>query len=966
MKKLAQRLLGGVTAAVTMLSALTLFPAPAANTVSAISTDYPPVFMNIAAKDNATVLTENGTADGASLSAAALGGTLAPSWRFDRVGADGNGTYFKLCNAESGRLLTPKGCSVQAGNAVIMYGSESKQCQHWFVVPVSQDRLGNDLCYKIVNYSDPTLALTRSSAGMTLESYSGADSQLWLLNPDGAQGFAGYCANDNTGSVKAADIGGLFGEIVEANNFNDLKKYAASTTPYTIVVNGNISVSSLTKDSSGRYYCPDGRIYVEGKKTIIGSYSAHTLNNVALLTNRSSSTCSNIIIKNFDFQHAVDANGNDNITVYFSAGQNLWLDHCTFTGHPDYNKASTGLEDYDKFFACCYNADYCTVSDCSFGLHEYGLILGYPDDTAEVKNQYDNFPRMSIIGNRFYKTLTRGPGLMRWGYFHSLCNYVNTFSMAYTVHSGCDIYAENCCYENGGNVICDWNSITYAGAYAESGSVFSNCNRTVQGQGTASNPSYSQPSAWRPKNNYSYVSVSGDQTKNYCNAASGCQSQSSAVRYLRYANAGVPSAGYTEAPNGKLGETFADGSAFMLKNVNSGLYLTVSDDTAANGSNIFQQRAQGEGANGEDPWNVWRLYAAEDGYYYIYSACGDGKTYVLDVAGKKTDDGTNIDLYQQNGGDNQQFKLVKNNDGSYKIYTKISADGSVVEVASGSTEAGANVQQWSDNGYNCQDWELIPAVLPINGVLVKALGVLDSEHAAAYGIAYNAASGSRIFGDRDFTVTDLPAVLSGAEQILTACDSKFCDSDLAQFTAGDDITVYIALDTRVPSVPAWLSAYTLTEQTVSTSNDVTLRLYAADFSAGERITLGTNGGSSSVVNYAVFVTKQPEVTTTTTTTTTTETTTTTTTTTATETTTPPIIPQRLIWGDADCSGDFALADCVLLAKAVVGISGSELTVGGKANCDLYADGKIDSSDMSVALQLMAGICLNADMPISPQ
>ena len=43
--------------------------------------------------------------------------------------------------------------------------------------------------------------------------------------------------------------------------------------------------------------------------------------------------------------------GNDNIVVYFSAGQNLWVDHVTFVGHSDYNKASDGQPDYDKFLA---------------------------------------------------------------------------------------------------------------------------------------------------------------------------------------------------------------------------------------------------------------------------------------------------------------------------------------------------------------------------------------------------------------------------------------------------------------------------------------------------------------------------------------------------------------------------------------------------------------------------------------
>jgi len=108
---------------------------------------------------------------------------------------------------------------------------------------------------------------------------------------------------------------------------------------------------------------------VRNNKTIIGSYSANTLYNVQFCTSTSKGSSDNVIIKNFELQHDAESNGNDSIVVYFGGGENLWIDHCTFVGHSDYNTASTGLEDWDKFLACCYDADYCTVSDCSFGLY---------------------------------------------------------------------------------------------------------------------------------------------------------------------------------------------------------------------------------------------------------------------------------------------------------------------------------------------------------------------------------------------------------------------------------------------------------------------------------------------------------------------------------------------------------------------------------------------------------------------
>lgn len=669
--------------------------------VSAASVDYPPQLMTIAVKDNSKVLTANGTTDGASLSVKALGNDLSPTWRFDHVGADAKGTFFKLINQQSGRLLTPQNYKLSAGTSVILYGSESAKSQHWYVVPVKNDRLGNGLYYKIVNYENTALALTQGTSGMTLAEYTGADNQLWLLNAEGLQGFAGYCMDDNTGNIKAADIGGLFGEVVEVSTFADLKKYAESDTPYTIIVNKNISVTELNMNGV-RYMCTAGRIYVRSNKTIIGSYPAHTLFNVQFCTSSGKGVGDNIIIKNFDMQHDAESNNNDSIVCYFGSGQNIWVDHVTFTGHSNYGYApKTGQVDEDKFLACCYDADYCTVSDCSFGGHKYGLILGYPSDDENSKNKYDGFPRMSIIGNRFNDTNTRGPGLMRWGYFHSLNNYVNKFSMGYTVHSGCDIFAENCVYENGGNVICDWNTIAYAGAYAETGSIFKDCTRTVQGEGTANNPSYSKPSAWRPSKNYTYTKLEASAAKTYCVNYSGAQNGSGNWMYLRYGKKGVPNSGYVELPSGPSAASFAEGAAFRIKNVNSGLYMQVAGAAAENGANVQQW-----GSNGTDIHDIWKLFSAGDGYYYIASAVGDGGTFVLDVSGRKADNGANIALYKHNGGTNQQFMFTPNGDGSYKIRTRISEGNSAVEVNAASKESGANVQQWEVNGVNCQDWIL--------------------------------------------------------------------------------------------------------------------------------------------------------------------------------------------------------------------------------------------------------------------
>lgn len=144
-----------------------------------------------------------------------------------------------------------------------------------------------------------------------------------------------------------------------------------------------------------------------------------------------------------------------------------------------------------------------------------------------------------------------------------------------------------------------------------------------------------------------------------------------------------------------------DGAFYMIKNVNSGLYMEVADANAKNGANIQQWGADGVAAH-----NVWRVMKSPaDGYYYLYSALADGASYCLDLTANKKDNGTNIELYQKNYKDAQQFMFVENSDGSFTIRPRLNPD-SCVEVINASTESGANIQEWELNGASCQNWIL--------------------------------------------------------------------------------------------------------------------------------------------------------------------------------------------------------------------------------------------------------------------
>ena len=227
------------------------------------------------------------------------------------------------------------------------------------------------------------------------------------------------------------------------------------------------------------------------------------------------------------------------------------------------------------------------------------------------------------------------------------------------------------------------------------------------------------------------------------------------------------------------------------------------------------------------------------------------------------------------------------------------------------------------------------------GRLVKSLQVKDAKNAAGWKISSQTNDGSIVFGDRDYTYLEVPAQIAGAEAIQTACDSKNTDADLAQFTAGQDIDVYIALDQRVEenaTVPQWVGDYAKTGLTVKTSNDVTFDLYKKTFSAGETVSLGTNGMNGNVVNYTVFVAEaasEPE--------------------------------GQVVWGDANCDGKVDLTDAVAILSYAANSQKYALTAQGLLNADVVDNGTSGVTGVdALAIQMADAGMINAatDLPIS--
>lgn len=270
-----------------------------------------------------------------------------------------------------------------------------------------------------------------------------------------------------------------------------------------------------------------------------------------------------------------------------------------------------------------------------------------------------------------------------------------------------------------------------------------------------------------------------------------------------------------------------------------------------------------------------------------------------------------------------------------------------------------------------------PAEKPeYSGSLISKLVVNDTDHGGNWSIEPNFGVGSRIFGDREYTVSgDGNSVGSGGEQIRTACDSKKYSGDLASLTAAEDMTLNIYIDVRVIEglsqeqlSASWLKDYTRMRTQVFSSNGEEFTVFVRDVKKGETVTLGSNFTSQNCVNYfAAAFAKPAETTTTTTTTTTTETTTTETTTT--ETTTAETATETTVTvttaaddgakdalrGDVNCDRNIDVSDAVLLARLIAEDPGAAVTEQGMINADCDGENGISSSDVIGILKYVAKI-----------
>lgn len=237
---------------------------------------------------------------------------------------------------------------------------------------------------------------------------------------------------------------------------------------------------------------------------------------------------------------------------------------------------------------------------------------------------------------------------------------------------------------------------------------------------------------------------------------------------------------------------------------------------------------------------------------------------------------------------------------------------------------GAQTREWSGKDRSVQP------VTYADGKYIKSLTVNDKTNARNWSVVTSGKqAGSLVFGDREFHFTSIPKTLNGAEWITTACDSKKYAGDEASFAAGADLSAFVALDTRITEIPAWLSGWTKTAETLTDDGDpaVTYQLYKKDYAAGQPVTLGALN-QASCVNYAVAVTSQKAT---------------------------------VLTGDVNLDGKCDSADITALLEHL--LTKRSLTSAQAAAADLDADGRLNAADLTLLKRLIQKA---AEIPAKPE
>ena len=150
---------------------------------------------------------------------------------------------------------------------------------------------------------------------------------------------------------------------------------------------------------------------------------------------------------------------------------------------------------------------------------------------------------------------------------------------------------------------------------------------------------------------------------------------------------------YVNVPQQQFNLVYDGEGYYEIIPVNSGKRLDVVG--WGNEANVDQW-----GSNGGNDNQKWQIKKSERGNYNIISK---RENLYLDAYHSKTEDGTNIEVYEKSGGNGQEFKLEKISnrsektvkDGIYKLSPSLNTN-MVVEASASNTDNNGRIQIWQN------------------------------------------------------------------------------------------------------------------------------------------------------------------------------------------------------------------------------------------------------------------------------
>lgn len=354
---------------------------------------------------------------------------------------------------------------------------------------------------------------------------------------------------------------------------------------------------------------------------------------------------------------------------------------------------------------------------------------------------------------------------------------------------------------------------------------------------------------------------------------------------------------------------------YTIINVNSGLVLESDPDAAKPGTNIHQWAKRGNKSG--DANQDFRLTAAADGWCKIISM--QDESLCVAVQESNGENGTEIELQQYDGTDRQLWKLIRT--GSYYgIVSKCSGGTAGLDVYEWSKENGGPVKQWEFWGGECQLWKIVPtyAVIPARSYSLRS-----------------SATGK---------------FLAAAENSLTQAETAFpwnlkrsAETGLCYLTDGSENAV-TADETGAFTVKSYTGS-SRQHFRFSCNQDGSYSLIF-DPDSSKPLILRTEpdgpftAGSSSdgdAVRFIPAPAGPPEAGH------------------SEESTETTALSPVLLRGDVDCNGTVQIADAILLARYLAEDREINITASGKANAELNEEEGLTADDLSVLMQMLAGL-----------